>query len=499
MSEAQDFSVELAALLGRLADEELTSDDARRLEQILSQSDAARNTFLEFIALHVQLELEHSLQESKLLSSLSEALLNDDNSHPATARQSQKDGPYQAVTRFFTRPRPVSLAVATLVIGLLVTAMAFMAPPFYRAIVGKDGDSPTESRIVAQLTGLNDAIWAEGQTATHQGAYLQEGKRLKLVSGLAEVTFSAGTRVTIEGPVEFILDNSNGLTLDSGTIVASVPSPAKGFCVQTPLGAIVDLGTEFGVSVKNPPSIAVHVFEGQVALEKSEYVNRRQVVQAGQMARVTPGSGTKISRLVEQHHLIRGLPGRPHGSAVNVAAARRGGKISSASASYPNCSHWAAIDEREKRDPAGAYQWRGGPDADLSHSATAASGNFLEIKFKQEFLLERIEIQGRLGLVPQHAGEHSRHQTLNIELFDKAHNEVWDYVAAFGDSYNGVDTELDDPPCFGLIDLTENKLGLAEAERTAKFLRITQTKPDYLVIAEVRAFGRQRKEQNAGD
>jgi hypothetical protein len=71
--------------------------------------------------------------------------------------------------------------------------------------------------------------------------------------------------VLLEGPAEFELVSSGEATCRRGKLSAQVPPLARGFKINTPSGAVVDLGTEFGLEV-NEATAEVHVFQGEVEL-----------------------------------------------------------------------------------------------------------------------------------------------------------------------------------------------------------------------------------------
>ena len=91
-----------------------------------------------------------------------------------------------------------------------------------------------------------------------------------LASGLIEIKYNTGARVVVEGPAEFtILGKKNGY-LKFGKLVARVEGrKAKGFAIDTPVGRVEDLGTEFGVEVKQDGATRVHTFEGLVVVSDS--------------------------------------------------------------------------------------------------------------------------------------------------------------------------------------------------------------------------------------
>jgi len=167
---------------------------------------------------------------------------------------------------------------------------------------------PTSRPAMARLTRTSNAKWGANaiQNGTSQqppatGTMLAAGDRLKLDRGLAEIAFETGAAIILEGPAELVIgDEESGIRiqepeseiqnpkskiqnacfLNLGKLVARVPKQAHGFTVQTPTMKIVDLGTEFAVSVQSlhpatdpaapilqpasSSSTEVHVLRGEV-------------------------------------------------------------------------------------------------------------------------------------------------------------------------------------------------------------------------------------------
>ncbi len=261
---------------------------------------------------------------------------------------------------------------------------------------------------------------------------------------------------------------------------------------------MVDLGTEFGVEVADTEAgdVVVHVMEGVVEVSAiASSVKASVRVTAGTTAKVD-GKSFKIARTPTQdHRFTRALPESASKASRNHAARQAGGRVSASSAADPASSPpEVVIDEREKTDPEAAYRWynagqvqREQVDAWVSQGNQA--GEFWEVAFANEVTLQRIEIQGLLDYRP--GSLHSRHQNLEIELFDGNHQRLWSYVDSVGRPYSGVSRSWDQPPTFGVLDLTSADFNLNERQRTAKFLRITQTQEEALALCEVRAFGPQ--------
>ncbi|MEM9111252.1 MAG: FecR domain-containing protein [Planctomycetota bacterium] len=154
------------------------------------------------------------------------------------------------------------------------------------------------NEIVATLTAVHDAQWAEGAYAP--GARLRVGDRLNLTAGFAEITTARGAVSVLEAPaVVELMGDDNGLRLHAGKLVGKVhASRAKGFTVYTPGMRVVDLGTEFGVSADRRAGTQVHVFEGEVLAAPTEaagHTAQSVIVRATQAARLDSRSGGVVA------------------------------------------------------------------------------------------------------------------------------------------------------------------------------------------------------------
>ena len=148
--------------------------------------------------------------------------------------------------------------------------------------------SLTTSKAVAMLNRTADAQWNQGNEIPRLGAPLEPGQ-LRLEAGLAEVIFYSGARLVIEGPAEVQLISQNAAFCRRGRFVAEVPDQARGFRVETPQTAVTDMGTSYGLDVKNEVT-EVHVFKGSIKLGGGE--------QAGSET-LREGSGALIERAHE--------------------------------------------------------------------------------------------------------------------------------------------------------------------------------------------------------
>src|SRR6185295_9995682 len=115
------------------------------------------------------------------------------------------------------------------------------------------------------LNRVVDAQWKTGTEAPRLGAPLEPGW-LRLKSGLAQIVFYSGARVVIEGPIELQLISPTEASCRKGRLTADVPPQARGFRIDTPQMNVTDLGTTFGLDVKERRT-ELHVFEGSVEFQ----------------------------------------------------------------------------------------------------------------------------------------------------------------------------------------------------------------------------------------
>lgn len=159
------------------------------------------------------------------------------------------------------------------------------------------------SASVAVLTRAVNLEWESTPLST--GTPLSPGW-LRIKSGIAQIEFYQGARVSIEGPAQFQIVSSGEATCTSGKLSAHVPPPAKGFRINTPRGTIVDLGTEFGLDV-SAAAAEVHVFKGEVELHQPKHtltsLREGQALTVTDIARpltVNPTSFASLSQIDER-------------------------------------------------------------------------------------------------------------------------------------------------------------------------------------------------------
>jgi hypothetical protein len=295
-----------------------TLDDGgvQRVRAILRSDEEARTHFVRLQMISAALTLESdaglglpALDEPN--SSRSRKTLVD----PATALE----GPATLATATSARASTYRwiFAAAALLICVLAGRIVYLefasesgrSPELVGTDDGQSRDMSQEatSQGVALITRLVNVDWSDGQTPLEVGDALSPG-RLAIQSGYAQIEFFCGATVILEGPAELALESATLTRVHSGRLRAQVPPAARGFSIEVGDMKVVDLGTEFGLSV-SPEGTDVQVFDGEVELHQPSKEKRR--LTAGQaMARNAEGSYEKTEVTPERFVDIAGLESR---------------------------------------------------------------------------------------------------------------------------------------------------------------------------------------------
>ncbi|MCF7975143.1 MAG: FecR domain-containing protein [Phycisphaerae bacterium] len=162
-------------------------------------------------------------------------------------------------------------------------------------------------RIVATL---NEGIHAQWDTPPAD-ANLHPGPMF-LKEGFARLTFKQGAEVILQAPCVFDLVSRNKMTLHHGMVTAQVPPEAHGFAVHTPQSTVTDFGTEFGVQVQASTASEVHVFDGRVQVKTASHAHQpsqNKDVTQGKAAVITQSGKLDINPLGDRPNLfVRDIP-----------------------------------------------------------------------------------------------------------------------------------------------------------------------------------------------
>jgi FecR protein len=259
----------LKLLIDDYLDGSLDEAGTRELEQRLSADAAAREYFVRYARLNTDLHLEVRARRAG-----ARALNRIEELTTGSVRQgkSRRSGPAGWIY----------WVAATAAAVLLAVGVSWRA-------WGPDGTGASSDPSIAWLVNAQNCQWQGGNPAGD----LRAGRMLFLANGLAEVQFQCGARVVLEGPARLELLTEKSARLVSGKLTARVPGKRTGFEIISPQGKVIDLGTEFGVSVDADGATDVYVFEGKVEAVPSDGVTGLVNLTQNEAARIAAGRVTR--------------------------------------------------------------------------------------------------------------------------------------------------------------------------------------------------------------
>jgi len=136
----------------------------------------------------------------------------------------------------------------------------------------------------AVVGGVYDVAWGDQQGELREGDTLG-AESLRLAAGTVEIQFFSGAMMTLEGPAEISLKSAWEAFCVEGSVRMRVPPAARGFKLNAPSTAIVDLGTEFGLEVRGGKG-HVEVFDGEIAL--THQGEKEQILKKGRAMGLDP-------------------------------------------------------------------------------------------------------------------------------------------------------------------------------------------------------------------
>ncbi len=145
---------------------------------------------------------------------------------------------------------------------------------------------PQQAPKFASIVDASNATWS----SDHTGDLRQ---KLSLRSGNVQVETPKGVKVQIVGPARFQFLDAETVHLEQGFLSANVGSNGKGFSIKTPGSHVVDLGTEFEVSVTPNGDSRVYVKSGSVEVEPQNKKTKTKWRQYTEQTSVVSKSGKK--------------------------------------------------------------------------------------------------------------------------------------------------------------------------------------------------------------
>ncbi|MEO1618502.1 MAG: LamG-like jellyroll fold domain-containing protein [Planctomycetota bacterium] len=270
-----DWRAELLGITRRLVDGLSQETDPARLAHILDSYDGAKELYLRYLETDALLAIRNSAGTDSIspLASI----------QPGAPSQS---GPVRTPSRnvLVRFSRHAMAAGLIFVCGIATSKFWQTSDPdtgtntLATAVESSDTEATQDALasddafVRAELVSntVSD-VAVVVRSDTDQGESLRVGTRLKpgrikIDSGTMQLEFLKGAIVAIAAPAELELFSSDRATLHSGMARAIIPDRARGFVLNAPRTAVVDLGTEFSLTVGDNGTAEVSVIDGEVEL-----------------------------------------------------------------------------------------------------------------------------------------------------------------------------------------------------------------------------------------
>ena len=280
----------LHRLIDEFCDTSISSEEMHELNERLEGDAFSRSEYLNHICIEaglcsLYLQTEHpDATRPAVASTVSSA-----NEAKRIAGASSRPG--------WDRNQLFALAATLVVVALGASWLTYMVTSGHGLLAdaaSSNGPSDAvEEFIVARVSGTRNCFWGRGSGSIGYSSALVSGQLLELKTGVAEITFTGGTRIVLEGPASFRVPDAQSAELLAGRMAASVPRDSTNFSISTPRLAINDSGAQFGLIANSSGLSEVHVFEGSVRavlLDEQGRTVRRVELANHDAARLAPSS-----------------------------------------------------------------------------------------------------------------------------------------------------------------------------------------------------------------
>ncbi|BCU79265.1 LamG-like jellyroll fold domain-containing protein [Luteolibacter sp. LG18] len=226
--------------ISRMIEGDATPEEIARLHEAAKADPALRARLSELTALHglLGVAMEDEFSRERRLQGILKAV-----------KAAEQEDFVDAVKGKVRRGRRFQYRLAAAAaVALCLTGWMFLA--------GKH-------RAVATVARVETVTWGQG-VEFDAGSHLKSGQHLSFESGLVELQVGKRGKMVVEGPADLEFAAADKSILHRGRVVMRVTPAGHGYRMETPGGAVVDLGTEFAVSVGDKGDTETHVLEGEV-------------------------------------------------------------------------------------------------------------------------------------------------------------------------------------------------------------------------------------------
>ncbi len=258
-------------LLIRLLENELTDAEFETLKEWMAGDEKAVSRYCEFIKHYsvvqnaIKGELLDSCKSGEGLDvTILERMLDTEELAPEVEISDPES--QVEVVKEVEIPGPVSHKSSKLyfIYSLIVSTAAVFLLMF---IVYATIFPPKRGEDVAKISDQLNVQWCRnGEKLLTNDRLLTNQPPYRIESGLIKIEFDRGVEVLVEGPASFSLPSDNEFEILNGKAYAKVPKKATGFTMLSPNSKVIDLGTEFGISVDNFGESDIHLVKGKANL-----------------------------------------------------------------------------------------------------------------------------------------------------------------------------------------------------------------------------------------
>lgn len=235
----------LDELAARLREAGLTDAEQAELDSLLLRQPEARRRFVEHML------LENDLRED------AGGLLGPDDRAVAS-------GKIVAFRPAFLIPLGIA---AALVLGFWFFWQSQGARREMESEFAQQRAATAEMQKSVAVVRRTSEVDADGEPrAFRVGQVLYPGA-LEVKTGLVQLDLYSGVSLVVEGPAALEIVSPDLVRMHSGKVRANVPPPARGFRLLAGEFDLVDLGTEFGVSLGKDGAGELHVIKGEVQVK----------------------------------------------------------------------------------------------------------------------------------------------------------------------------------------------------------------------------------------
>jgi len=278
--------------------QDLLAEDPESLQEITALYQEHRLLGLEFQPFsedRFATDLLHRIQEDqqRFVTGVTEAAIARTVT-PKTHRDS-----------FVRRALRYTLVVAaTLLVSVAFQWLLSTNQPAPGTVAAQENLSEIPQDYIGTLVRGGECHWKPADDRIPlQSSGLTAGDRLipgvvSLESGDALIQFDGGAALVLSGPATLEIETAGSATLRSGNATIRAPEEAAGFMLRTPTTDMIDLGTEFSVSVEDSGTTELHVTEGDVEWH-STHSSRRlgAVVSEGNAVRFMRNGSTEAETI----------------------------------------------------------------------------------------------------------------------------------------------------------------------------------------------------------